>query len=214
MNKKEILKQTIFILIFIALAANTVMTCMLAVWINEDRASLKNVQADIRDLKKTVEMEIKLREDLFSQLKKSAQLLKKYNPRLHYVTALRYAYKIYECSDEDVSMDILTALIVVESSANYRAVSRKGALGLTQVMPKIWRCDRSALTDPYKNIEIGSSILKYYISRHGLMGGLSAYNSGKKNRSLRYAKNIVKIAEKHFYNDSKYLTSVFNLLYL
>jgi len=198
MDKKNILKQTVIIVIFAALIINTVMTCMLAVWIRQDRSSLNNVRNDIQDLKKTLEMEINLREELFPKLKKSASLLMKYNPRLDYMTALKYAYKIFECSDEKMSMNVLTALIVVESSANHMAVSNKGALGLTQVMPRIWRCDRATLTDPYKNIEIGSSILKHYINRHGLVGGLSAYNSGRKTRSVRYAKNVLRIANNYF----------------
>lgn len=186
------------IVIVIVLVINTAMTCLLTVRISEDRKSLKNLQSDIHELKDKLETEIKLREELFPKLKKSAQLLRKYNPRLDYVTAMKYACKIYECSDENVSFNILTALIVVESSANYIAVSRKGAIGLTQVMPGIWRFDRNTLINPYKNIEIGSSILKYYMNRHGLNGGLSAYNSGKKNGSLRYARKVLRIANRYF----------------
>jgi soluble lytic murein transglycosylase-like protein len=171
---------------------------MLAIWINDNRESLQAVNADIRDLKDTLEKEIELRKDFFSKLKKSASLLNKYNPGLDYFTALKYACKIYECSDQDLSVRVLTALIVVESNADFRAVSKRGALGLTQVMPGIWKCDRKVLTDPYKNIEIGSSILKNYINRHGLIGGLSAYNSGKKNNSLGYAEKVVTIANEHF----------------
>lgn len=196
--KKESLKTTLLILVFLILLGNTAMTCILTVQIKRDRKILDNLQSNISELQKTLETEVEIRRDLFSKLKKSAKLLKKYNPALNDFTALRYAYKIFECSDNNVSINILTSLIVVESSANYRAVSRKGALGLTQVMPHIWNIDVKSLTDPYKNIEIGSSILKHYINRHGLMGGLSAYNSGKKNRSLPYANKVVSIALKHF----------------
>lgn len=197
MKVRKIFKYTFFIFFFLVLIINTVMTYTLTIWISEDRKSLKHVQTEIREIKNKVEEEIQLREELFPNLKKSAQLLREYNPRLDYDTALTYAYKIYECSDSDVSFfNILTALIVVESSANYRAVSRKGALGLTQVMPHIWNYDESNLINPYKNIEIGSSILKHYIKRYGLIGGLSAYNSGKRNRSLHYAKKVIRIANR------------------
>ncbi|MBW2184702.1 MAG: lytic transglycosylase domain-containing protein, partial [Deltaproteobacteria bacterium] len=47
---------------------------------------------------------------------------------------------MYKCSESPVTPELLTALIVVESSANHVAVSNKGAVGLTQVMPHIWRC--------------------------------------------------------------------------
>ena len=198
MNTKSYIKYATYMLIVTTLLINTVMMCVLTLWINEDRKSLKNVECDIQEVKHTLEAEIKLRKEIFPQLKKSAQLLMKYNPKLDYQTAMSYACKIYECSDDKVSFDILTALIVVESSANYRAVSEKGALGLTQVMPQIWNFDRKSLVNPYKNIEIGSSILRKYVKRHGLMGGLSAYNSGKKNTALRYAKKVVRIANSHF----------------
>ena len=198
MENKNTLKQVLLIIITAVLVINTFMTCMLAIWIKEDRGSLNNVQNEIRDIKKALEMEINLRQELFPKLKKSACLLMKYNHRLDYITAIKYASKIYECSDKYVTMDILTALIVVESSANHMAVSKKGAMGLTQVMPGIWRYDTSTLKNPYKNIEIGASILRQYITKHGLIGGLSAYNSGRKTRSVRYAKNILKIANKYF----------------
>jgi hypothetical protein len=147
------------------------------------------------ELKAKVEEEIKLREELFITLRKSASLLKEYNPRLGEVTAFRYACKIYECSQHPVTPELLTALIVVESSANHIAVSKKGAVGLTQVMPRIWQINKKELFNPYKNIEVGSEILKYYIDKHGIKGGLSSYNSGKKNRSLRYARYVIKVAE-------------------
>ena len=157
--------------------------------------AVKDVHKEIVELKAKVEEEIKLREELFITLRKSASLLKEYNPRLGEVTAFRYACKIYECSQHPVTPELLTALIVVESSANHIAVSKKGAIGLTQVMPRIWQINKKELFNPYKNIEVGSEILKYYIDKHGIKGGLSSYNSGKKNRSLRYARYVIKVAE-------------------
>ena len=139
---KEAIKYLIFLIIIVAVVANTVMTCLLVTWVSEDRTVLRNVQNDLQKLKVDLEKEIKLREDLFPKLKKSASLLSKYNRRLDSLTALKYAAKIYECSNEELPINILTALIVVESSANYLAKSRKGAMGLTQVMPKIWNFGR------------------------------------------------------------------------
>ncbi len=194
----KIFNNTLLIFMFAVLILNTVSTCILTVWMNEDRKSLKKVEIDIRELKAKLESEIDLREKLYPELKKSAGLLKKYNPALDDLTTLKYAYKIFQCSDEEVSPDILTALIVVESSADHKAVSRKGALGLTQVMPNIWKYDKSTLINPYENIEAGSSILKHYVKRYGLKGGLSAYNSGKKSGSPRYARKVMRIAGLYF----------------
>jgi hypothetical protein len=206
---KQILKHTVLILVFAAIIFNTVTSGVLIVWMNQDRKSLKKVEADIRDLKEKIETdirdlkekietEINLRKSLYPELKKSAKLLKKYNPTLDDLTTVRYAYKIFQCSDEHVSPDILTALIVVESSADSEAVSSKGALGLTQVMPNIWKYDKKTLKNPYKNIEAGSSILSYYVKKHGLKGGLSAYNSGKKSGAPRYASKVIRLAGLYF----------------
>jgi len=198
MMNKQILKNTVLILVFAAIIFNTVTSGVLIVWMNQDRTSLKKVEADIRELKDKLEAEISLREKLYPELKKSAKLLKKYNPTLDDLTTVRYAYKIFQCSDEYVSPDILTALIVVESSADSEAESSKGALGLTQVMPNIWKYDKETLKNPYKNIEAGSSILSYYVKKYGLKGGLSAYNSGKKSGAPRYASKVIRLAGLYF----------------
>jgi hypothetical protein len=198
MMNKEIFKNTVLILVSAAIIFNTVISGILIVWMNQNRKSFKKIEVDIRDLKEKLETEINLRKKLYPELKKSAKLLKKYNPKLDDLTTVRYAYKIFQCSDEHVSPEILTALIVVESSADYEAVSSKGALGLTQVMPKIWKYDKKTLKNPYKNIEAGSSILSYYVKKHGLKGGLSAYNSGKKSGSPRYASKVMRIAGTYF----------------
>ena len=198
MMNKQILKNTVLILVFAAIIFNTVTSCVLIVWMNQDRTSLKKVEADIRELKDKLEAEISLREKLYPELKKSAKLLKKYNPTLDDLTTVRYAYKIFQCSDEYVSPDILTALIVVESSADSEAESSKGALGLTQVMPNIWKYDKETLKNPYKNIEAGSLILSHYVKKYGLKGGLSAYNSGKKSGAPRYASKVIRLAGLYF----------------
>lgn len=157
--------------------------------------AIQDVHKEIVELKAKVEEEIKLREELFTTLRKSASLLMEYNRQLDGVTAFKYACKIYECSEHPVTPELLTALIVVESSANHIAVSEKGAIGLTQVMPRIWQFNKQELFNPYRNIEAGSEILKHYIGKYGIKGGLSSYNSGKKNRSMGYAHYVIKVAE-------------------
>ena len=188
--EKKILKE----LAGIMLLLNAIVLILSLSIIYRNSKAIGVVHQEIMELKVQVEKEIKLREDLFSALQKSANLLRQYNPRLNRVTAFKYAYKIYECSESPVTPELLTALIVVESSANHVAVSNKGAVGLTQVMPHIWQYQKRELFDPYKNIEVGSKILKYYIDKHGVEGGLSSYNSGNKRSSLRYARYILKVA--------------------
>ena len=205
MKWKKLITNIVIGFFVLAVMLNTTMTYLLTSWVREDRKVLTQVQKDIREfqkdieeLKKQIEVEIKLRQQLFPKLQKSALLLNKYNPGLDYATALQYAFRIHECSGREVNLEVLTALICVESSANHRAISKKGALGLTQVMPRVWGYDEETLFNPYKNIEIGSKILKFYVAQHGLIGGLSAYNSGRKNFSKKYARHILNMANQHF----------------
>ncbi len=156
--------------------------------------AIRTIHEEILDLQSRVEEESRLRQELFSELRHSASYLQRYNPRLDNDTALKYVCKIRECSEPPVTPELLTALIVVESGANHVAVSRKGAVGLTQVMPKIWQCKKQELLNPYRNIEIGSKILKYYIDRNGIHGGLSSYNSGRTDYALDYAHSVLAIA--------------------
>ena len=188
--EKRVLKEFAGIMIVL----NGVVLLLSLLIINRNAQTIQEVHQEIIELKAIVEEEIRVREELFTTLRKSAGLLQKYNPRLDDLTAIKYAYKIFECSEPPVTPELLTALIVVESSANHFAVSHKGAIGLTQVMPTVWQCQEKELLNPYRNIEIGSKILKHYIDRHGIKGGLSSYNSGSKSCSLGYARYVLKVA--------------------
>jgi len=200
MATKDKIKFSLLALLVTAVITNTAISCIIALQQRDDRVALENLETDLQQVKESLEVEIELRKNIFPKLQKSIQLLRRYNPRLDYITALSYACKIYQCSDETVSFDILNALIVVESGANHRAESSQGALGLTQVMPDIWNHDYETLINPYQNIEIGSAILKSYVERHGLQGGLSAYNCGRKKSKTghAYARKIKQIAQVHF----------------
>jgi soluble lytic murein transglycosylase-like protein len=194
MSQSIFIKRALMGLAGLIILLNAVVLVLSLSLINRNAKALEEVHHEIVDLKAKVEEEIKLREELFTTLRKSASLLQKYNPQLDDLTAYKYACKIYECSEPPVTPELLTALIVVESSANHVAVSNKGAIGLTQVMPTIWNCETQELLNPYRNIEIGSTILKHYIDRYGVKGGLSSYNSGRKNRALRYARYVLTVA--------------------
>ena len=185
------------------ISINTVMICMLTFWAIDERQTLSIVQVEIQELKHRIEMEIKLRQEILPQIKKSTELLSRYNPDLDPWTALTYAVKILQCSDEVVTPDLLTALIVIESGADHKAVGPHGALGLTQIMPGLWPYQQKDLRDPYTNIAAGAAILRQYIKRHGLIGGLRAYNCGASSQSadgasLGYAKKVLQMAQSQF----------------
>jgi len=81
-----------------------------------------------------------------------------------------------------VDPDLIHAIVNVESGYDSRAVSRKGAMGLMQLIPATAR--RFGVEDPFdprQNLEGGTSYLKYLL---GLFDGnlalsLAAYNAGE-----------------------------------
>lgn len=82
-----------------------------------------------------------------------------------------------------ISGRLVEAIIAVESAFNPRAVSRKGAMGLMQLMPKTAR--RYAVRnpfDPLQNIQGGIRFFRDLLHRfHGdLRLALAAYNAGEK----------------------------------
>jgi soluble lytic murein transglycosylase-like protein len=78
--------------------------------------------------------------------------------------------------------NLLRAVIVVESGFNSRAVSKRGAVGLMQLMPATAnRFGVSNLYDPKQNIRAGAQYLKFLMDRFGqnVRLALAAYNAGE-----------------------------------
>jgi hypothetical protein len=78
----------------------------------------------------------------------------------------------------------IRAVMQLESGANERAISPKGALGLMQIRPKTW-VELSVLyrlgidpLDPHDNILAGTAYLREMHDRFGSPGFLAAYNAG------------------------------------
>ena len=83
-------------------------------------------------------------------------------------------------AEQDVPVKLVRALIQVESAYQERARSRKGAMGLMQLMPETAR--RYAVADPYDptaNIEAGIKHLKSLLQRLPTALALAAYNAGE-----------------------------------
>lgn len=81
-----------------------------------------------------------------------------------------------------IEPNLLRAVIVVESGFNPRALSKRGAVGLMQLMPAT--ASRFGVKDPYdprENVHAGARYLKFLIDRFGqdVSLALAAYNAGE-----------------------------------
>ena len=99
-----------------------------------------------------------------------------------------------------VDPDLVHAIIQVESGYNPKAVSRKGAMGLMQLIPAT--AQRFGVVDPFdpkQNLAGGVNYLKYLL---GLFGGdvklsLAAFNAGE--HSVQHSGGIPPFAETQNY---------------
>jgi soluble lytic murein transglycosylase-like protein len=106
----------------------------------------------------------------------------------HYNAALLARAAQYDAIIENAALaaavepNLLRAVIVVESGFNSRALSKRGAVGLMQLMPATAsRFGVSNLYDPRDNIRAGASYLKFLMNRFGrdVKLVLAAYNAGE-----------------------------------
>ena len=82
-----------------------------------------------------------------------------------------------------VEPNLLRAVILVESGFNPRAMSKRGAVGLMQLMPATAvRFGVSNPYDPRENVHAGARYLRFLIDRFGqdVQLALAAYNAGER----------------------------------
>ncbi|HEX4151031.1 MAG TPA: transglycosylase SLT domain-containing protein [Steroidobacteraceae bacterium] len=106
----------------------------------------------------------------------------RYDPAL-LARATRYDAIIEKAaSSNSVEANLLRAVIVVESGFNSHAVSKRGAVGLMQLMPAT--ASRFGVSNPYdprQNVHAGARYLKFLMDRFGqnVRLALAAYNAGE-----------------------------------
>lgn len=78
----------------------------------------------------------------------------------------------------------IRAVMRAESAGDPRAISRKGAMGLMQIMPDTWAYLRARhrlgadVYDPHDNIIAGTGYIRELFDRYGSPGWIAAYNAG------------------------------------
>lgn len=105
----------------------------------------------------------------------------------------KYDSIIYNYSSSyGVDYPLVKAVIRAESGYNPKAVSRKGAMGLMQLMPEtasLFECENPF--DPESNIRTGIKYLKYLMNYFNgrIELALAAYNAGPRN-VIKYGYSI------------------------
>jgi soluble lytic murein transglycosylase-like protein len=88
----------------------------------------------------------------------------------------------------NIDADLLLAIIMVESGFNPRAISKKGAKGLMQLMPETaYALEVGNVYCPEENVKAGARHLRWLLERFegDVKLALAAYNAGVQN-VLRY----------------------------
>ena len=125
-------------------------------------------------------------------------VLRSWNPNLDAHTVGRIAIAVDRYSQQyDLEAELVTAVIIVESSVRPWAHSPKGAIGLMQVMPHmIFPLGLAGNpTTIESNIEAGCWILSHNIRRLGEERGISAYFWGSDIRNLAYLEKVQEARE-------------------
>ena len=124
-------------------------------------------------------------------------------------------YVVDAAEEYDVKPEVMVSLIFVESRWTPRAISRDGACGLTQILPRYTAGYRGRLgkkltckqlLDPETSIRKGTKILSYYLNRYrdNYRRSLCSYNAGgsrcrrssMRNKGHRYARKVLRYSRK------------------
>lgn len=125
-------------------------------------------------------------------------VLSGWNPSLDDSKVARIADAIIRYSSQyELESELVTAVVIVESSARPWAYSPSGAVGLMQVMPHMMDPMNLAgnPTTVESNIEAGCWILANNIRRLGEDKGISAYFWGSNIRNLAYLSKVQEARE-------------------
>lgn len=154
--------------------------------------TIEQLQQEVDILKQQIEVEKNNLEpilDMADQAKDHAKKFTLYNDKLNYEDALKYGFyvEVY-ARKRNLDPDLVVAIIITESHANYLVESSVGAIGLMQIHYKVWKkvidLSKKELFEPKTNIRYGTKILKYYLDRYdgNVVDAVRAYNTGSRKK--------------------------------
>lgn len=129
------------------------------------------------------------------------QLLTEYEAGKSHRTRVAKAIAV-SSRKHDVDPRLLTSIMIVESRGNPFAISRADAVGIMQVHMGTWgeEADREGvnLFKIEDNVDFGAKILKGYVERHGLWGGVRRYKGwtdapGSREEADQYVQKVQRI---------------------
>lgn len=144
---------------------------------------------------KTVEALAQFNNTYQNNEQKIVTIMNRFNKRMSAAKKHAIVNEIFEMTLKyrNLDVDLICATITHESnrSWNPRVVSKAGAMGLMQIMPRTgkwlakfegieWTSTEAILFDPIYNIRLGTRYLSRLINTYNLEGGLAAYNGGWK----------------------------------
>lgn len=203
--RNKIIKKISFISIFAISVALGISAIGFSVHDFESIArisTLGKIGTDLEKLRTTIDVDLKRDKIIRSVMK----IIDIYNKQMPSSIKYKIACEIYkmELKYDNLNADLICATITHESAATWdqKIASRKGALGLMQIMPKTgkylaqlenieWINTKTILYNPVYNIRLGSRYLSSLIESYGLEGGLAAYNGGGKRAELWLSNNKV-----------------------
>lgn len=107
------------------------------------------------------------------------------------LTDEEYQVLLDTCEANDIAPSLALGLIQVESHFKADAVSKCGARGYCQLLPKYF-----GVLTPTENIKAGIEYLAYQCKRYGnTESGLTAFNAGHDTGDLTYARAVLRAAE-------------------
>lgn len=96
---------------------------------------------------------------------------------------------------------VFASTIVTESNCNQFAVSTRGAIGYTQVVPLFHKTEydfaQINLLNRKDNLRVGAEIEAHYIQQHGTAGGITSYQGMAKGCAScddQYTSKVLKLA--------------------
>jgi len=146
--------------------------------------------------------------NFYLDVQKISALIEQFDTQYNKYTITDIAFSIVEESvKNNLDPYLMLAIIKTESSFNYKSVSRKGAIGLMQLLPKtayyisekvddLFVENKKEIFDPVVNIRLGINYYNYLLNKFNGNEemAIAAYNLGPRNiyKYLAKGRNIPK----------------------